>query len=470
MSLVFYDILFLVVFFIGTSLFLYFKRKNLAQEGSLILYKTQWGVKFIDKIGQKYKKIIYFLSYVSVFVGYLLMAGIIYLIIRSVYIYLTTPISEQIRAPPVMPLIPYFPQLFGLGDVFPAFYFVYFIFAILIVATMHELSHGIFARASGIRIKSTGFAFFKYFPALFGAFVEQDEKQMNSKSKFQQMSVLSAGVFANVLVAVFCFIIMGIYFSTMFTASGVGFYDYAFAIVPASQIVSVNGISLETPSVSQVLDLVNTGNFSDIQTANETFVGVRNILDEDELLLYYDAPAIRSNLGGIILEVNNQKITNLNGLSEEIKRYNPGEKIKIKTMDNETELVLGVKPNSEEEPWLGIVSTKPQNFFVEEGIHILSSFQSKNLYLRGNVWHSPRYPGISEFFYYLFWWIFLINILVALFNMLPVGILDGGRFFYLTILGISQSKKFATRVFRGMNYFIFGLFLVLILKWAFSFF
>ena len=91
---------------------------------------------------------------------------------------------------------------------------IYFVLAILIVATVHEFSHGIFARRWGVRIKSTGFAFLKYFPAILGAFVEQDDKDMNEKTKFQQMSILSAGTFANVITSIILFIVL-IYISAL---------------------------------------------------------------------------------------------------------------------------------------------------------------------------------------------------------------------------------------------------------------
>ena len=43
----------------------------------------------------------------------------------------------------------------------------------------------------------------------------------------------------------------------------------------------------------------------------------------------------------------------------------------------------------------------------------------------------------------------IINLLVALFNMLPLGFLDGGRFFYLTFLGLTGSEKVAKGYIDG---------------------
>ena len=63
----------------------------------------------------------------------------------------------------------------------------------------------------------------------------------------------------------------------------------------------------------------------------------------------------------------------------------------------------------------------------------------------------------------------MISISVALINMLPVGIFDGGRFFYLTILGLTKSEKIAKRFFTISTKFFLFLLLVLVFLWAISF-
>jgi hypothetical protein len=136
MRFLFYDIIFLIIFGIFVILFLYKNRKNLQRDMKIaFLYKTKVGIKLIDYIGTKYKKIINFLKYFSVFLGYVLMISVVYLGGRAVYQYIRYPqFTELIKAPPLAPVIPYFPQLFGLKSFFPPFYFTYFIISILIVA------------------------------------------------------------------------------------------------------------------------------------------------------------------------------------------------------------------------------------------------------------------------------------------------------------------------------------------------
>jgi len=49
--------------------------------------------------------------------------------------------------------------------------------------------------------------------------------------------------------------------------------------------------------------------------------------------------------------------------------------------------------------------------------------------------------------------------------MLPLGIMDGGRFFYLAVLSVTGSEKFAKGAFKFMTYAILFLFLAMIFYW-----
>ena len=230
MNFIVYDIAFLVSFVIFISVFLYRKKKNLEKEGLLLLYRTSWGIKLINHVGNKYKKLLKVLSYVSIGLGYCLMAGIFYLFYTIVKIYASRPdIVAQIKVPPIMPLIPYIDKIVpGL----PSFYFIYWIIIIAIIAVVHEFAHGIFAISNNVKIKKTGFGFFPFFlPIFLAAFVELDEKVMAKKSKFKQMAVLSAGTFANVLTAIFFFGVMWLFFSLAFAPSGIVFDNYMYSVV-----------------------------------------------------------------------------------------------------------------------------------------------------------------------------------------------------------------------------------------------
>ncbi|MDP7520727.1 MAG: site-2 protease family protein [Candidatus Pacearchaeota archaeon] len=468
MSFIIYDITFLILFIIFVSIFLYNNKKNIKKEGPFFLYKTSWGIKLINYIGGKYKKTLKFLSYVSISLGYFLMATMMFLIIQTIYLYLTTNIATVVKAPPLMPLIPYFPRLFGVESLFPPFFFAYFIISILIIATVHEFAHGIFARSYNIKIKSTGFAFLRYFPALFGAFVEQDEKQMNKANRFEQKSILSAGVFANTITAILFYIIFFWFFTLAFTPSGIIFNDYQYSIVEISSISMINGIQLNNFSQENIANLINKTGFNEIKVDEKNYVGIKGfpVNNNEHIALYDDSPAINAKLNGAIIAINNEKINSLDDFKYELLRYSPGEKITIKTktdIEENYEIVLGENPQEKDLSFLGIAFIdRKRTGITGKLFNAFSSFKKPNIY------YEPKSDS-SIFIKDLLWWIIVINILVALFNMLPLGFLDGGRFFYLTILGITKSEKIAKKSFAVLTYFILFLFILLMIKWAFSF-
>src|SRR3989344_2248153 len=243
-KLIIVDLIFLALFLIWIFFFLYRRKQHLKKEGILTLYKTQLGVKFIEYIGNKYRKTLNVLQYVSIFVGFILMISILFLLGLTLYTYLKFPqITDTVKAPTILPLIPYFPTIFGLEAFFPQIYFIYWIIAIFIVAVVHEMSHGIFAKFHGVKIKSTGFAFMTWFPLLFGAFVEQDDKKMLKKGKLAQMSILSAGVFANIITAGIFFIILWFLFLLAFNPAGIYIQGYPFGDIQINEIKTINGIA-----------------------------------------------------------------------------------------------------------------------------------------------------------------------------------------------------------------------------------
>ncbi|MFX0185766.1 MAG: site-2 protease family protein [Candidatus Hodarchaeota archaeon] len=74
----------------------------------------------------------------------------------------------------------------------------YFLVAIMIGAIVHEFSHGIAARVENVDLKSTGIFIFLVF---FGAFVEPDDSVLFSKSRRSIMRIFAAGALANMITA-----------------------------------------------------------------------------------------------------------------------------------------------------------------------------------------------------------------------------------------------------------------------------
>jgi len=459
-----YDLIFLVVFTLMVIIFLYIKRKNLKREGIIYLYRTQIGLKFIDYVSKKYKKQLNWIQYFVIFIGYVLMVSMVYLFFKLIYLFVASPLFvKEIKIPPLMPLIPYLPEIFKL-DFLPPFYFTYWIIVIAIIAVGHEFSHGIFARLHNINVKSTGFGFLGPFLA---AFVEPDEKQTEKSSISAQLSVLAAGSFANVVMAVIFWVILLIFFISCFSPAGVIFNTYSISNIQVDNIEKINGITINQPILDNINQLDLSANMTKITFNNKDYqVMTSEFISElgegkEEIMAYNDMPAINARLGGVITKINNVEVRGVEDLSREISKYEIGEEIIVETLYNEEtkkyNLILEECYNKENKACIGI------GFLEYEQTGIMGKMYSLfGFFKQPNVYYKPGFGEFTIFIYNLLWWIVLINISVALVNMLPLGIFDGGRVFYLTMLKLTGSKETSKNLFKYITWFL--LFLLALLK------
>ena len=483
----YYDLTFLIIFTLGVVLFLYKRRGNLKREGVMYLYRTQVGIKFIDYVGNKYKKTLKFLGYLAVISGYILMVSMLYLLGQIAYIYISKPeIVRAIKIPPLMPLVPYLPSMFKI-DFLPPFYFTYWIIAIAVIAIFHEFAHGVYAKLYGIKVKTTGFGFLGPFLA---AFVEPDEKQMLKKPKMQQITILSAGTFTNLVLAIIFFLLLSLFFVLTYAPAGAIFNTYTPGIVNVKDIQKIDGMSIDNASNEALLAIIDKNNITSdliLGSKNSTtpltkvivnnksyFITIENLKEQlaaggSQIGLYEDLPAINVGLVGVIIEVDGNIIKTHSGLAKVLDNYKVGDKVKIKTKYNdkilEYNLTLGEDPNKKGRAVLGIGIINQNTRLIGKISEFFNFFKKQGTY------YEPRFnTNFIIFIYNLIWWLALVNISVALMNMLPVALFDGGRMFMLTIAGITGSEKVGEIVFKVMTYIILGIFLLLMLGWFFAVF
>jgi membrane-associated protease RseP (regulator of RpoE activity) len=181
-----------ILFYLLIILFIIVKRKKFVFQSKIIaLYKTKIGLKIIDRIGTKYSEFIKILGYVGIGVGYTGMIVILYFIFKGLYDLIFVP-----HAPATLSLVIPGVPIPG-SPVFVPFW--YGIIALFVVVLIHEFSHGIVAKAHGLRVLNSGIVFMG---PLVGAFVEPDEKKLKKNSDVIQYSVFAAGPFSNILTAV----------------------------------------------------------------------------------------------------------------------------------------------------------------------------------------------------------------------------------------------------------------------------
>jgi len=197
----------ILIFYALIVLFIYTNRKKFDIQGRIVfLYRTNFGLKFIDKISEKYKEFVKILGLVGIGVGFIGLFAISILLIQNLFNLLFKPETT----PGVGLVIPgvHIPG----SPIFVPFWFG--IIALFIVVLVHEFGHGIIARAHGLKIKSSGFGMFAVLPI---AFVEPDEKTVKKQPDHIQYSIFSAGPFFNILLAAFAALLL---FAVFFPVQG----------------------------------------------------------------------------------------------------------------------------------------------------------------------------------------------------------------------------------------------------------
>jgi membrane-associated protease RseP (regulator of RpoE activity) len=362
-----YDLIFAVIFYSLIYLFyLKHKKKFEIQNKIFALYKTKIGIKLMDRYAKKFPRILNFLAYISIIMGFLGMIFILYTIIQGTYKLIADYFIGAAVKPVLAPVLPgvAIPGLPTLG-------FWHWIIAIFAVAVIHEFSHGVYARLYNLKIKSSGFAFLG---PILAAFVEPDEKALVKKSKKEQLAILSAGPFSNILLAIIILLI----------------FNFIFIPLQSNWFVN-NGISI-----------VN---------------------------IEKDSPAELAQLkeGFIIKEINNEKINDQRQLPDLIQKSN-GENIKMLTDKGE----FTIKPYK-----------KDDKFHV--GISVTNLVTTKD-----NV---PDFVlDLTKWINMLLFWLWVVSLGIGLFNLLPLGPIDGGRMFYTAMLGLFNEKK-ARNLFKYISAF-----------------
>ncbi len=466
MSFVFYDVVFLAICLILFAIFIYRKKHRLKRQGLLYLYPTKVGINIIDKFTTKYTRILRPLQYLIILSGYLLMVAMVWFLVKFSYSYLTSrELVQALKVPVLMPLIPYLPELFKI-DFLPPFYFTYWIIIIAIIAIPHEFAHGIFARLHKVTVHSTGFGFLGPFLA---AFVEPDEKQMEKRGVFPQLAVLAAGTFANIIVAlVFALVLWG-FFAAAFVPEGITFNTYSTATLNISDVQAIGGIPIENfdPKSLPVNEtLINVSSNNATYLSSPAIIGYMMNNRFPYMVVYEDTPALKARLQGAIVGIDGEPVRSYEDLREILGNHGPGDNVTISTKDKEgqikeSEITLAEK---EGKAFLGIgaIPTQRSGLFKPVYAFITAVKDPNTAYV-------SRIGDFGIFIYDLLWWIVLISLSVALVNMIPMGMFDGGRFFYLTVLAITKSKSISEKAFKYSTWIILILIALLMVKWILAF-
>ncbi len=132
--------------------------------------------------------------------------------------------------------------------------------------------------------------------------------------------------------------------------------------------------------------------------------------------------------GTIFVEVNDKKINDSQLFMTTIYGIQPDQKVKLKDINGTVYTVTASKhPQVEGRGYFGLDITSIRNEKVLK----------ENKQVSGKI-----------FFWFkdLFKWLFLLSFVIGIFNLLPLGPVDGGRMLQIALLKTTNNKKFAHKI------------------------
>ena len=254
---------------------------------------------------------------------------------------------------------------------------MYFLLSIPIVLVVHEGAHGIVGVMEKIGIKTGGFAIFI---AMFAGFVEPDEEQFSKAKKISRLRLIGAGPTSNVIFA--------------FALGAILFTNPMFAMVVPEPFLS--SFYEEAEDGVLVLSLIDGGG---AQQAG---------IQEND----------------VIIKINDVNIASAIDLQK--NPLEPGDTVNVTILRDGSEIVFPVtimaSPDDPERGLIGIMRNdqppKPIYNFIDWGLDTPMGFQFSMFLL----------------------WLWMISFFIGIINMLPLPILDGGKFIHTIIDGKISEK------------------------------
>lgn len=402
------------------------KRLNLVPMGPFLMAKTRRGRDFIDRTARARRGWAVFgdLSIVIVAVAGITITGLLLweaTLVRSIP-------PERAPTPEMLLGLPGLNPLIPLG---------YGIFALAIAVGIHEVFHGIVARAAKVKIESLGLLFLI---VPIGAFVEPSETELMALPRRERARIFSAGASINVLLA----LLFGFLFSTMMLS-----------VQPAQEGVGIIAFTSDS------------------------------------------APALRASMpvGSIITSVNNTTTPTLADFQVAMARTHPGQEVWVVAwkdgVSQRYTVVLG--DDGKGRPILGIQAVETSTSYyhpltdadrfggVAGALLVYFSLPATG--------RAPIQPPMTDFYvitgplaalpapvFYLIanglYWLFWLNLALGGSNALPAVPLDGGHVFQDGVDGLlakvrrGMAPERRQRAARIVSY-VFALLILALIVWQF---
>ncbi len=499
----------LLLVIVWLALLLLLKRKNMVKGtlsfyGPALMLKTKRGVEWIKKWSKHRFWIFYGDFSIALSLVFLIL---MFLLILWQAVYIT--IAPPSNAP--SPL-----QAIGIPGINPVIPVGYGILGLIVAIVFHEMSHGFLVAAQKLRIKSLGILLF-IIPI--GAFVEPDDEELMRTSRRKRMRVFAAGPTTNIVLAILILLLM------MGMMSGVSpkydaFYvadnfteNPNYQILPVGTIIlSINGteiksfedyMNVQAPLPGEKVRLrIYNGDEVDVEAYSGVIIS--------SVLRGYPASEAGLKPGWIFYSINGTVVRNQEDFYHVLNLTRAGQRVEISMFHPpnrwfNTTVVMADKydyferyaPQLNEEwyrgkGFLGVGATYL-------GVGLGNASVLKNII--GNPFYYAKSPGdyFRSFMGYIalpfaglmpfpdslahiytvpfhgFWiifnslyWIFWLNLMLGMTNLLPAVPLDGGFVFKDAVIHVAKRLKIKNAEKFGVELSTFLSFLILFLiLWQF---
>jgi membrane-associated protease RseP (regulator of RpoE activity) len=279
-------------------------------------------------------------------------------------------------------------------------------FAIICAIAVHEGAHGVIARSLGVKVKSSGLLFLLVVPI--GAFVDVDEEQIKKASAKVSSRVMAAGVGGNIVAAVACLIgVLVIVSGLTPVIDGVYIYDVvqgapaeAAGLLPKDILLSLDNVRINsTVDLRPLLQNKTLNDMVQVTVARgemwqNRFSAVVNLTVSE------NRTVMGVSVGDLIIE-------------ERLRNYQTVTPDKLILYLIPPDLASGSVPFSDS----------------------LASFYTH--------WLGAQWPVLAN----VLFWLWFINVNVAVFNALPIYPLDGGRMFNIALKSITGRREHEKLIF-----------------------
>ncbi|HLC46353.1 MAG TPA: site-2 protease family protein [Candidatus Nanoarchaeia archaeon] len=255
--------------------------------------------------------------------------------------------------------------------------FFYWIISLFFLVIVHEFSHGMVSRRYGIPVKSSGLAFLGLFIPLIPAAFVEPDEKILRKKS----AIEQLSVFAAGSFA-------------NFVLAGIAILLLVFAVNPAvNAAIDYSGVR-----VSGVI----RGN------SNESLA----------------AEAAGISEGEIITSVDGIPVLVAENLSAILAAKNPGDNILVTTNESSYSFALSQNPKNSSMAYMGLQLSQHTRMNPGFGERYGKSAFSILMWISGLVM-----------------WLYILNLGIGMFNLLPLPICDGGRMFFVAASSLFEQRR-----------------------------